>query len=72
MLWFSRILAHRRPHFEIEVNQEMAYLKQAFGSEAAAEGAAKMARRQICSFQWFVLEEAVRRLKSSYARERRL
>lgn len=62
MLLLKRLLARRQHHFETEVAQECAYLRRAFHDASHLEAQERMARRRRGSFEWFVIEEAARRL----------
>jgi hypothetical protein len=65
MLLLKRLQARWRAHFEIEVEQECAYLRRAFREACHAEALSRMGRRKLGSFEWFVIEEAARRLAKS-------
>ena len=62
MLLLKRMLARQQAHFEIEVAQECAYLRRAFQDRARQKAQERMASRRRGTFEWFVIEEAARRL----------
>ena len=62
MLLLKRLLARRQNHFETEVAQECAYLRRAFQDRSEQKAQERMASRHRGSFEWFVIEEAARRL----------
>ena len=64
MLLLKRMLARRQTHFEIEVAQECAYLRRAFQEGPQRKAQERMASRHRGSFEWFVIEEAARRLSA--------
>ena len=68
MLWLKAWRARRRPHFAAEVNQEVAYLRSAFGAAAYEEAIARLASRMPGSFQWFIIREAVEQLSDDKSR----
>jgi hypothetical protein len=61
MLLLKRLRA-RQAHFEIEVVQECAYLLSAFRDDPQGQALYRLASRPRGSFDWFVIEEAARRL----------
>jgi hypothetical protein len=64
MLWLKRWQARRDPSFEMEVRQELHYLRSAFGKGAMTEAQQRLARRKLGSSEWFVIEAALKRLRS--------
>jgi hypothetical protein len=64
MLWLKKWQARRDPAFEIEVRQEVHYLRNAFGEGARTEALRRLDRRKLGSFEWLVIEAALKRLRS--------
>jgi hypothetical protein len=62
MLLLKRLLARRQNHFETEVAQECAYLRRAFQDRSQQKAQERLGTRKRGSFEWFVIEEAARRL----------
>jgi hypothetical protein len=64
MLWLKRWQARRDPAFRIEVQQEIYYLRTAFGEEARSEAQRRLHRRKLGSFEWCVIAAAIKQLRS--------
>lgn len=72
MLWLKRERARRQAHFHTEVAHECAYLRNAFRGDAKAQAEFRLACRRRGTFEWLVVEEAIRRLSQSTGSQRKL